>query len=1012
MDRSTAFTALKSTFHEVVQQLSLHPQPSFLQEDAGKSSDHSISLRQKQINDEEFAILLGSLRKDTYFTHLDVTANLLTNLAAQDLAVFLTEGTSALQTVTLEHNLVKEKGGEDLEKAKTAAFAKFRRNWVILAKGNPMSEELIAKLKTPIIDFSQSRRASLAESLASLKDTSPIQPLQATWKLSGGPSRASMQSEELFDEELHTSELKPVPSLPKPEAVDEEVVDYRNREMTQIAGQFLQLTSIRRLALGGNRIAKIENLPERLEALEMKKNLITVIGGLEALSGLKYLDLSENQLSVISGLGTNFALREISLAGNNIKQISGLEHLRELRRLNMANNNISSFINIRTISMHSQLKFLALQGNPIFLQAKYKVSVCNLLPKLMFLDFMPTRTWQSRGFNQTQARMQFFSIDFVDLVQDSARTKVTPRFAFKPIPAYSQRNKLDFAIPDTDEDPEMQVRPATTKAKRSIPRLKRPTKESSPPPEVQLPPNHHKSTSVHTTYFLPEETQGPHPLTVKEKEDVQRHLRAQALFRGVQPEVIKVLAESTERLHAYKGDVIQDGDVVVSSMILVLRGKLQWKNTLAMPWSSLFVESLVVPIEAEAEVQCLEGTDYVTFERSAVGKVLEMYPASKDVFHRNYDNLQLSKEQPFLLSPSQTLHSDTLKAPFSQRRPVLSPTSRIPAINLKTLLKSQTSANLGLTTLSLDQRTLRVQSDIERMLGSDPYRSEAEIPTVMTDIDTCEDWKEAVKSLDEHVSSLMSFYQRENSRERDKSSIDEEAKSFVAKGPERNFEFLALNRSVLRECAEQAFLIPLSQSISAISPEGWIEDYVTSLERDEDEALKQMLDAWLLDIQRDMEMRILAISNALLMGNEYSLSSAPLPSYKDAADEFDLQEIRSNPYDYLTNLCGERMKSPDVNDKVTTLIDFTDKDNYCRESLDRLHLALQSKDDITVQALRTELLQEGVINLALLPSPFFLRRKQERGSVELVARAWTRKNEEREPDASVTSGVSSRSELR
>jgi hypothetical protein len=258
----------------------------------------------------------------------------------------------------------------------------------------------------------------------------------------------------------------------------------------------------------------------------------------------------------------------------------------------------------------------------------------------------------------------------------------------------------------------------------------------------------------------------------------------------------------------------------------------------------------------------------------------------------------------------------------------------------------------------------------------------------------------------------MSFYQRENSREKEKMTIDEEAKSFVATGPERNFEFLALNRGVLRECAEQAFLIPLSESISAISPEDWIEDYVSSLERDEDEALKQMLDAWLLDIQRDMEMRILAISNALLMGNEDSISSAALPSYKDAADEFDLQEIRSNPSDYLANLCGERMKSPDVNDKVRTLIDITDKDNYCRESLDRLHLALQSKDEGGVQALRAELLQEGVINLAMLPSPFFLRKKKERESVELVARMWARKNEEREPDASVSSGVSSRADLR
>lgn len=1021
MDRSTAFAALKSTFDEAVLQFNLHPEPSFLSEDAAKASDHCLSLRQRQINDEEFAVLLKALRIDTFFTTLDVTANLITTLGAKSLASMMCEPSTSLQMVILEHNLIKEKGGEDLEKAKTTAFSKYRRNWVIQAKGNPMPEDLIIKLKTPIIDFSQSRRASNAESLASLKDTSPIQPLPGSWKLSGGPSRASMQSEELFEGDLHVSELRQPPQeLPKPEnaeneeIAEQEIADYRNKEMAKIPVQFAQMTSIRRLALGGNRIVKIEGLPEGLEALELKKNLITVITGLEALSALKYLDLSDNKLTAISGLGSNFAVREISLAGNNIKQITGLEHLRELRRLNLANNNISSFIGIRTISMNSQLKFLVLQGNPIFLQAKYKVSVCNLLPRLMFLDFMPARSWQNRGFNQTQSRMQFFSIDFADLIQDSARTKVTPRFAFKPIPAYSQRNKLDFAIPDTDEDPDVPVRPATTKAKRSAPRLKKANKESSPPPEVLLPPNHHKSTSVHTTYFLPEESQGPHPLTVKEKEDVQRHLRAQALFRGVQPEVIKVLAENAERQHAYKGDTIQDGDVIVSRMILVIRGKLQWKSTLVMPWSSLFVESLVVPMEAEEQVVCLETADYVTFERLVVGKVLEMYPASKDVFYRNYDNLQLSKEQPLILSPSQTIHFDTLKAPLgnSQRRPVFSPSSRVPKINLKTLLKSETSANLGLTTLSLDQRTIRVQSDIDRMLGSDPYRPEEEVPVSAPDVESFEDWKDAVKYLDEHVSSLMSFYQRENSREKEKMTIDEEAKSFVATGPERNFEFLALNRGVLRECAEQAFLIPLSESISAISPEDWIEDYVSSLERDEDEALKQMLDAWLLDIQRDMEMRILAISNALLMGNEDSISSAALPSYKDAADEFDLQEIRSNPSDYLANLCGERMKSPDVNDKVRTLIDITDKDNYCRESLDRLHLALQSKNEGSVQALRAELLQEGVINLAMLPSPFFLRKKKERESVELVARMWARKNEEREPDASVSSGVSSRADLR
>lgn len=74
--------------------------------------------------------------------------------------------------------------------------------------------------------------------------------------------------------------------------------------------------------------------------LNLSKNLIYEIAGLEELVELRFLFLNYNQITKIEGLENLSKLVILNLDGNRISKIEGLDNLKKLNQLSIANNSI------------------------------------------------------------------------------------------------------------------------------------------------------------------------------------------------------------------------------------------------------------------------------------------------------------------------------------------------------------------------------------------------------------------------------------------------------------------------------------------------------------------------------------------------------------------------------------------------------------------------------------------------------------------------------------------------
>jgi len=124
---------------------------------------------------------------------------------------------------------------------------------------------------------------------------------------------------------------------------------------------------------------------EQVESLNLTRNKIQVIEGLENFVNLKVLNISANQLIFISGLENLHNLQVLQLFDNQITEIVGLHNLRNLRMLDLHNNQIveikglencprlmhinlsgNNIIEIKGLGHLTELKFLSLVRNPIY----------------------------------------------------------------------------------------------------------------------------------------------------------------------------------------------------------------------------------------------------------------------------------------------------------------------------------------------------------------------------------------------------------------------------------------------------------------------------------------------------------------------------------------------------------------------------------------------------------------------------------------------------------------------
>ncbi|MDH7902693.1 leucine-rich repeat protein [Porphyromonas gingivalis] len=124
------------------------------------------------------------------------------------------------------------------------------------------------------------------------------------------------------------------------------------------------LTSLTRLNLRRNQISKLEGL-ERLASLttlNLSGNQISKLDGLERLTSLTELYLSDNQISKLESLDRLTPLTELYLSGNQINKLESLDRLASLTMLNLSGNQISK---IEGLDSLASLTMLNLSGNQI-----------------------------------------------------------------------------------------------------------------------------------------------------------------------------------------------------------------------------------------------------------------------------------------------------------------------------------------------------------------------------------------------------------------------------------------------------------------------------------------------------------------------------------------------------------------------------------------------------------------------------------------------------------------------
>lgn len=124
------------------------------------------------------------------------------------------------------------------------------------------------------------------------------------------------------------------------------------------------LTNITSLDISANYISDISPLGklQRLEVLKMSFNTVSDLRPLLTLKQLKILNIDNNMVTDISALKNLYQLKKLSLQNNLISDVSALSALSELQHLNLAINNITD---ISALAHLGDLQYLSLLNNDV-----------------------------------------------------------------------------------------------------------------------------------------------------------------------------------------------------------------------------------------------------------------------------------------------------------------------------------------------------------------------------------------------------------------------------------------------------------------------------------------------------------------------------------------------------------------------------------------------------------------------------------------------------------------------
>jgi Leucine-rich repeat (LRR) protein len=141
------------------------------------------------------------------------------------------------------------------------------------------------------------------------------------------------------------------------------VLNLMRNKLTDVKG-LEKLTQLTVLDLYNNQLTEVPKELEKLDQLKvlnLGRNQLTNVKGLEKLTHLTTLWLSSNQLTDVKGLEKLTRLTMLQLQGNKLTGVKGLEKLTQLTYLSLGDNKLTD---VKGLEKLTGLEDLFLGGNP------------------------------------------------------------------------------------------------------------------------------------------------------------------------------------------------------------------------------------------------------------------------------------------------------------------------------------------------------------------------------------------------------------------------------------------------------------------------------------------------------------------------------------------------------------------------------------------------------------------------------------------------------------------------
>jgi len=206
--------------------------------------------------------------------------------------------------------------------------------------------------------------------------------------------------------------------------VDEDKMQDRKETVKAMAAaekaaRNYDLQELKTLRLSFKDIALIENLDglSSLTYLSLDNNKIPAIENISHLKNLTWLDMSFNKITSMDGLEALVNLKDLTLFHNSITEITGLDTLTNLHCLSLGKNKIATLAEIGKLRKYTQIKSLALEGNPVSQMDEYRGFTLAHLETLEYLDYVLTDEEEVKEARET------FQDELIILTEKESMTK-------------------------------------------------------------------------------------------------------------------------------------------------------------------------------------------------------------------------------------------------------------------------------------------------------------------------------------------------------------------------------------------------------------------------------------------------------------------------------------------------------------------------------------------------------------------------------------------------------------